>query len=210
MKIEMTLTRRIHEKFGFPCRDAPVKRIDRDEGAGRRRAIRVETDGLIRQGLTARNLEEVAVGIAGSMTAVAGACLQFGVEPTSDDLVTAGRELLEDARLVIDNGIQISELDQVTAGAVMVGLVCAGLSVSLGIPYAEVLNLFVDAAVDGKPVDREVVRSAIARHKAASPEPSPDVSRAANDAAAPQDEATAGQESEEREKTGADKGPSTE
>ena len=170
MKTELELARKVREKYGMEIRDAQPKRVNRDEAAAVRRAIRVESDALVRQGLQAGSLEEISVALAGTMSAVANGCLQFAIEPGISDLVTAAKELIEDARVVIDNGYQLSELDQVAVGSVMLHIVCVGIAGCLSLPYRSALELCNAGYLEGKQPDRALMAEAIARVRAAHAE----------------------------------------
>jgi hypothetical protein len=100
------------------------------------------------------------------MTSTAGALLQLGVSPKIGDLVAAAKELLEDARVLIDNGIAFSELDQVAVGAVAVEVICRGIAATLAVPYRQVLEACALSYIDGKPADREALRAILAQGKA--------------------------------------------
>lgn len=160
---ELALARLIHEKHGIPISEKPVERIERDAGSAMRKALRMESDGLIHAGLMGRNTEEIAAGIGGTMTATAGALLQLGVNPGVPDLVAAAKELIEDARILLDNGITFSELDQIAVGAVALEVICRGIAATLSIPYRSVLEACTASYVDGKPADRDALRALITK-----------------------------------------------
>lgn len=154
MDYEMKLVRKQYEKLGLPMRDTPPTRFHPDESSARRRSVRVATDGLIRQGLMGSNITEVSVGIAETMTAAAGACVQFGLEPGLGDALAAAKELLEDARLVVDNGLALNEEDQVRVGVCMLEVVSVGIAACFGIPYKQVMDIAHSAYMEGKDIDR--------------------------------------------------------
>lgn len=165
-----------HKKIGLPIRDKQPDRFNHDEAASRRRGIRVATDGLVRAGIQAGNLGEVAVGVVETMTAVAGACVQFGLRPELSDALTAARELLEDARIVIDNGLALSEPDQAKAGACMLEIVCVGIATCFSVPYKRVFDLAHEAYMQGQDIDRTVLNDLLQSIHPPAPDP------AANDA----------------------------
>lgn len=161
MEYEMKLVKEQHERIGLPVRDKSPTRFSPDELSARRRGVRVATDGLIRSGLDGRNITEIAAGIAETMTAAAGTCLQFGLRPNLASALNAARELLEDARLVVDNGLTFSEHDQVDAGVCMLEIVCTGIASCFGIPYKQVIDLAHAAYMQGKDIDREQLQLVI-------------------------------------------------
>jgi len=178
MQYEINKVREQHDKIGLPTRDKAPAVFPPDERHGRARSVRMATDGLIRQGINNQNIMEIAVGVAETMTSAAGTCIQFGLEPDLSDALVAARELMEDARLVLVNGLAVSEHAQVRIGACMLEIVCVGIAQCFGIPYKAIFDLAHAAYMEGKEISREAVRVAIEESRQKVP-------AAANDAGAP-------------------------
>jgi hypothetical protein len=75
------------------------------------------------------------------MLVVGGTCAQFGIEPEITDFLMGAKELIEDARTLVDKGIQVREWDQVKVGCAMIQCVLNGVAAVLGLPYLAVLEL---------------------------------------------------------------------
>lgn len=180
MKHEMDKVRALHVARGLPVPDQPPKHSAELalQVLSIRRSVRMMSDGLINEGLLSSSALETARGIAATMVAASGAMVALGIEPTLEDFVLAAKELVEDARIVLDKGVHSHEWDQARIGTVMLGIVCMGIAAALGIPYHEVFDELVAAQTENREdaTDKILMRCGILR--AANDPEVPDGSKA--------------------------------
>lgn len=159
MNHEIERVRALHAAKGLPVPERPPE-------AGKdlalavlsiRRSVRVMSDGLINDGLLSSSAVDTARGIGATMIATSGAMVSLGQHPEISDFVVAAKELLEDARLVLDKAVHAHEWDQARIGAVMMGVVCMGIASSLSIPYHEVFDEMVAAQLDHREDTVEII-----------------------------------------------------
>lgn len=171
MKFEMDKVREFRLAAGLPVRDTAPRHIEvAEEILGLRKNMRMLSDGLI-AALMNQSTEGVAVGITQVTTAGATALVSLGIgEPGIEDLVVGAKELLEDARVIYDKGLQVGEYDQVKVGATMMTLICMGLASVLNIPYAVIFTEIFNAANEKREAN---VRGILVEAGLLQPEPQP-------------------------------------
>ena len=142
MKMEIDIAREEQEFYFIPHRaeqDTPA--VTHEEVVAARRAIRMVTDSLTGPAMLNGDAVTLLRGIVETMTAVGGTCSQFGLQPDISDFMLAGKDLVEDARVLVDRGLVTREWEQVRVGAAMIQCVCAGVCAILGLPYKAALDM---------------------------------------------------------------------
>ena len=142
MKLEIGMARDQHRYYSIPVREKPDEPpLTPDEVIARRRSIRLVTDSLINTAFLNGDVVQLLESIVETMTCVGGTCAQLGIEPDISDFLLAGKDLVEDSRVLIDKGISVREYDQVKIGAAMLQCVCAGVCAILGLPYRDAIEM---------------------------------------------------------------------
>jgi hypothetical protein len=156
MKYEIDMARAQHIFFSIPQRSKPDEPpVTADEVIARRRSLRMVTDGLIHTAFLNGDVVQLMEAIVETMTATAGTCVQFGIEPDISDFLLAGKDLVEDARVLLDKAILVREYDQVKIGAAMLQCVCAGVCGILGLPYKDAMAMAHSRYLDADKPSRE-------------------------------------------------------
>ena len=156
MKYEIEMARKQHIFYSIPQRTkADEPPVTADEVIARRRSLRIVTDDLIQKALLNGDIVLLLQSICETMTAVGGTCAHFGIEPDISDFLLAGKDLVEDSRVLLDRGIGVREWDQVKVGAAMMQCICAGICAILGLPYRDALDLSHAAYMDARKPTRE-------------------------------------------------------
>ncbi len=135
MKYELDLVKPHVEPL---AEDAPTEQV-RLNVLSCRKNIREEADRLIHDALLCSDLLKLAEYSADVMLATAAALTRLRLEPTVEDFVYAAKELVEDARKIVDMGLQQRIDGDVRIGAVCLELVSRGICATLSVPYEKVL-----------------------------------------------------------------------
>lgn len=142
---------RLIEKAGQdPVKEMPVSR---EESLVHRKTIREQTDKLIDRGLAASAPLPILQSVCETMTALAAVCAQVGIEPSTREMLIATKELIEDARVVVDKGLQLAEWEQVRIGVAMLEIVLTGLTSRLNMPYHRGFEIMHTALMANQPDD---------------------------------------------------------
>jgi len=144
MKFEMDLVRPL---ISFSD-DEP----DKDQA---RQLTRISSDALIHDAILRSDINTLAARSAQLMIAIATNLLRYKIDPDVSDFVYAAKELIEDARIVIDKGIQMNEKKDIAIGSVMIEIVVKGICSTLALPYDEVFSMVCD--MNHKPLERPIV-----------------------------------------------------
>jgi hypothetical protein len=156
MKYEIELARAQHLFYAIPQRTKPDEPpVTADEVIARRRSLRMVTDSLIHTAFLNGDVVQLMEAVVETMTATAGTCAQFGIAPDISDFLLAGKDLVEDARVLLDKGINVREYDQVKIGAAMLQCVCAGVCGILGLPYRDAMAMAHSRYLDADKPSRE-------------------------------------------------------
>jgi hypothetical protein len=116
-----------------------------------RRDIRLISDEVIGNALLKNDLPSLAASCCGLMLTVAKAVDDHDIEPDVPDFIEAAQALIEDARAVIDRGLQIDRDEVAKVGAVMVELTVRGICAALNFPYDDLMRA-VAAGLDVREV----------------------------------------------------------
>ena len=142
MKFETDLARAQHAYYSIPTREKPDDPIvTAQEVIARRRSLRMVTDDLIHKAFLNGDVVTLMRSIVETMTAVGGTCAQFGIQPDISDFLLASKDLVEDARVLLDKGIGVREWDQVKVGAAMMQCVVGGMCAILNLPYRAAMEM---------------------------------------------------------------------
>lgn len=159
VKYEIDRCRAQHEVLGMPIRDSLGTDATAQEIVSRRKAVRVQTDRLIQHGIYSNDPVALVAELVLTMTALGSSCVQLGMEPQLNDMANAARELIEDARIPWDKGLQVRDLQQAAIGCAMLEIIVHGIAAVLSLPYAEVFQVFHNAFVAGCEPDFEKVKA---------------------------------------------------
>jgi hypothetical protein len=160
MKFEIDLAREQHRVYFIPTRTKPDEPpVSPDEVVARRRSLRLTTDELIHKAMLNGDIVTLLQCLVETMTATAGTCAQFGLEPDISDFMLAGKDLIEDARVLLDKALLVRDYEQVKIGAAMIQCVVAGICAVCGLPYREAFELAHQAYIDaGSPTREQFVK----------------------------------------------------
>ena len=142
MKTEIEMTKEQHKFYSIPVRDKPDEPpVSLEEVTARRRSLRMTTESLIHDAFLGGDVVRLMEAVVETMSATAGTCSQFGLEPDISDFLLAGKDLVEDARVLLDKGLTVREWDQVKIGAAMIQCICGGVCAILGLPYKDAMAM---------------------------------------------------------------------
>ena len=120
--------------------------------AAQRKMVRVQSDHLI-AALMNNSLPQLAAHTTLTMMMVATALTRCRTDTELRDFVLAAKELVEDARIVVDKALQVNEVEQVRIGAAMMEVVCNGICAILSLPYNVMLEQIHERVLHDLPVD---------------------------------------------------------
>lgn len=127
----------------------------RDAAKELRKIVREATDRTIHEALLVSSRQSLALFSAGTMVAVATTLLTLRQEPEVEDFVYAAKELIEDARQVMDKGLHQNEMKDVKIAAVMLEIVTRGICALMDIPYEELFKELHRVRLAGEDPDIE-------------------------------------------------------
>ena len=156
MKMEIDFARAQHIFYSIPQRAVPDEPpLTNEEIIARRRSLRIVTDDFIHKAMLNGDVVTLLKSVVETMTCVGGTCAQLGIEPDISDFLLAGKDLVEDARVLLDKGISVREYDQIKVGAAMVQCVVAGICGILGLPYKDAMALAHEKYMNAEQPSRE-------------------------------------------------------
>src|SRR5712664_1056868 len=135
MKLEVQLAREEFAHYKIPAKEQPQPQGEQIDGLKeQRRMVREQTDKLI-GAFMSNDFILLAQETAGVALVVGGTAVRFCCEPNIMEFVMGGKELIEDARTVVDKGLQFAEWDQVKVGLTMLEIAYRGVCACLNVPY---------------------------------------------------------------------------
>lgn len=165
MKLEIDLAAEQQKLYSIPVREQPLQPpVTREELLARRRTVRVSTDDLIGAGFLAGDLVRLSAKLGDTMLVMGGTCAQLGVRPEISEFLLAAKELVEDARTVVDKSLTVQDWEQVKIGVAMMQVVLGGVCFVLNLPYRDVLQAMHGAYMVGGAPSEELVREVLRRH----------------------------------------------
>lgn len=165
MKMELDMAKAQYALHQLPLRTEPnVPEVEQPETVSARRVVRMATDELIQTGLLTKDVACLTLSLCETMTMTAGMCAQFGVTPQIDDFLFGVKDLVEDIRVVMENGISSREWDQVRVAACMMQVLIGGSCYMLNLPYMEAMQLTHDAYMGGERPTKESMAALLREH----------------------------------------------
>lgn len=110
-----------------------------------RKAVRLVTDSLFSEALFVNNIALLPERLVQVIMVVATVMVMREMEPDVPHFVAAATELIEDARKVMDKGLQTDDPLKTMTGAVMLEIVVRGLFHTLGLNYSDALKKEVES-----------------------------------------------------------------
>lgn len=156
MKFEIAMAREQHVFYSIPQRTTPDEPpLTTQEVLARRKSIRIVTDDFIHKAVLNGDIVTLLQSVVETMTCVGGTCAQLGIEPDISDFLLAGKDLVEDARVLLDKGLNVKEYDQIKVGTAMIQCVVAGICAILGLPYKDAMAMAHSRYMDADGPSRE-------------------------------------------------------
>ncbi len=150
MKFELEIARARLSSISHPCPDTPsTQRINDIRIAAYRKRARIASDEMIKDGIEKQSMPVLSAKLGELMLILAENCASIGLNPDTPDFLCAARELIWDARLVVDRGLLAQEWDQVRVGTCMLEIACRGIAACLDVPYEDLVK--AAARSDAKP-----------------------------------------------------------
>lgn len=174
MKLEIDLATEQQKFYSIPVRTEPLQPpVTREELLARRRTVRLSTDDLIGAGFLAGDLVRLSAKLGDTMLVMGGTCAQLGVRPEISEFLLAAKELVEDARTVLDKALVVQEWEQVKVSVAMMQVVLGGVCFVLNLPYRDVLQAMHRAYMAGGAPSEELIRDVLRAHGFAVDPPVP-------------------------------------